>query len=230
MKLLHISDTHGFHSLFPNERFDGIDVVIHSGDCSNWRDPFRNEPEVRSFIHWYSSVPVKHKIFVAGNHDTSIERRMVTPADFAQAGIIYLENASTTIAGVKFWGSPHTPTFGDWAFMKKREKIGKVWDTIPADTDVVIVHGPPKGVRDLSYDRNGDLEFCGCSALAKKCFNMKDQLKLVAFGHIHNMDGIITNQGVAHYSHTKTIFSNGACVYDGKFDLGLTSHGNIIEI
>lgn len=228
MKILHISDTHGFHGMFPNERFDGIDVVIHSGDCSNWRDPFRNEPEVRSFIHWYSSIPVKHKIFVAGNHDTSIERRMVTPADFAQAGIIYLENASTTIDGVKFWGSPITPTFGDWAFMKRREKIGRVWDTIPEDTDVIIVHGPPKGVRDLSFDREGNLEMCGCSALAKRVWVL--QPKLVAFGHIHNMDGVITNQGVAHYSHTKTIFSNAACVYDGKFNLGLTSHGNIIDL
>lgn len=230
MKILHLSDTHGFHRMLPVERFDGIDVVIHSGDCSNWKDPYRNELEVRDFIDWYSHVPVKHKIYVAGNHDTSIERRMVTPADFAQAGIIYLENASTTIEGIKFWGSPHTPTFGDWAFMKRREKIGRVWDAIPDDTDVLIVHGPPKGVRDLSFDRDDNLEMCGCSALMKRCYALRHTLKLVAFGHIHNMDGVNTNQGVAHYSHTPTIFSNAACVYDGKFDLGLTSHGNIITL
>jgi Icc-related predicted phosphoesterase len=230
MKLLHISDTHGFHGTLPDERFKDIDVVIHSGDCSNWMDPYRNEPEVRNFIEWYSSIPVKHKIYVAGNHDTSIERRMVTPADFAQKGIIYLENASTTIDGIKFWGSPHTPTFGNWAFMKAREKINRVWDTIPDDTDVVIVHGPPKTVRDVSYDRDGNLEFCGCSALTKRCWKMKDQLKLVAFGHIHNMDGIETNQGVSTFDSTKTIFSNAACVHDGRFDWGLTSHGNIITL
>lgn len=230
MKILHISDTHGFHGMFPEERFTDIDVVIHSGDCSNWMDPYRNEPEVRSFIDWYSSVPVKHKIYVAGNHDTSIERRMVTPADFAQKGIIYLENAATTIDGIKFWGSPHTPTFGQWAFMKAREKINRVWETIPDNTDVLIVHGPPKGVRDLSFDRNGDLEMCGCSALMKRCYALRETLKLVCFGHIHNMDGVDHNQGVSHYSYVKTIYSNGACVYDGKFDLGLTSHGNIITL
>lgn len=230
MKILHISDTHGFHGTFPDERFKDIDVVIHSGDCSNWRDPYRNEPEVRNFIAWYESIPVKHKIFVAGNHDTSIERRMVTPADFHAAGITYLENASTTIDGLKFWGSPHTPTYGEWAFMKRREKINRVWEGIPDDTNVLIVHGPPKGVRDLSFDQQGDLEMCGCGALTKRCWALKDSLKLVAFGHIHNMDGVITNQGVSHYSSTPTIFSNAACVYDGKFDYGLTSHGNIITL
>jgi Icc-related predicted phosphoesterase len=230
MKILHISDTHGFHGLMPDSRFDGIDVVTHSGDCSNWRDPYRNEPEVRNFIEWYKNVPVKHKIYVAGNHDTSIEKRMIQKSDFENAGIIYLENDSITIDNIKFWGSPYTPTFGDWAFMKARDKINKVWDTIPEDTDVIITHGPPKGVRDMSYDRNNNLEFCGCSALMKRCWNLKDHLKLVCFGHIHNMDGIETNQGVSTYSKTPTIFSNGACVWDGKFNRGLTSYGNIITI
>jgi predicted phosphodiesterase len=229
MRILHISDTHGFHSKFPEQRFEGIDIVIHSGDCSNYMDPYRNEAEVRNFIYWYKDVPVKHKIYVAGNHDTSIERRMVTPGDFMAAGIIYLENQATVIDGIKFWGSPHTPTFGQWAFMKAREKINRVWDTIPEDTDVIIVHGPPKTIRDLSFDRSGNLEFCGCNALKKKCTKLPN-LKLVAFGHIHNMDGVETNQGVSTYSESPTIYSNAACVYDGRFDWGLTSYGNIITI
>lgn len=230
MKILHISDTHSFHEQIFEEHFAGIDVVIHSGDCSNYMNPTLNAVEVLQFINWYATVPVKHKIYVAGNHDTSIERRMYRKEDFAMNGIIYLENEEVTIDGVKFWGSPHTPTFGTWAFMKAREKLNRVWETIPDDTDVLIVHGPPKGVRDLSFDRDGKLEMCGCSALMKRCWKLKDSLKLVAFGHIHNMDGVDTNQGVSHYSNTKTVFSNAACVYDGKFDRGLTSYGNVIEI
>lgn len=229
MKILHISDTHGFHGSFPDSRFEGIDVVVHSGDCSNYRNTLMNLPEVLNFISWYKSVPVKHKIFVAGNHDTAIERNLVTPDQFAEAGIIYLENAATTIDGVKFWGSPITPTFGDWAFMKSREKINKVWERIPEDTNVLVVHGPPKSVRDLSFDPFGKLEMCGCSALFKKCKKLP-ALKAVCFGHIHNMDGVETNQGVSVYDFSDTIFSNGACVYDGRFDKGLTSYGNIITI
>ena len=229
MKILHISDTHGFHGQFPNARFDGIDVVIHSGDCSNYREPIMNHPEVLNFLEWYKNVPVKHKIYVAGNHDTSIERKLVTPDQFAEAGIIYLENAATTIDGVKFWGSPNTPTFGNWAFMKAREKINKVWETIPEDTDVLVVHGPPKSIRDASFDSYGRLEMCGCSALYKKCRKLTS-LKAVCFGHIHNMDGIDTNQGTSKYDFSNTIFSNAACVYDGRFDKGLTSYGNIINL
>ena len=226
MNILHISDTHGLHESFPMDRFEGIDLVIHSGDCSNSRNPYNNESEVRGFIDWYSRAPVKHKIYVAGNHDTSIERRLVTPADFP--GIIYLENSGVTIDGIKFWGSPHTPRFGDWAFMKAREKIGRAWDAIPEDTDVLITHGPPKGVRDLSFNRDGELEMCGCSALMKRCWKLRHSLKLVCFGHIHNMKGIETNQGIAQYSHIKTIFSNAACVWDGDFTL--KSFGNEIRI
>ena len=228
MKILHISDTHGFHEQFSMARFDDIDVVIHSGDCSNWRDPYRNESEVRVFIAWYKSVPVKHKIFVAGNHDTSIEKRMITKQDFEDAGIIYLENEEIVIDGIKFWGSPHTPQFGDWAFMKSREKISRVWDTIPEDTQVLIVHGPPKGIRDLSFNRNGELEYCGCGALTKKCLKLP-KLQLVAYGHIHDMDDI-HNQGITLMHKTNAIFSNAACVYDGRFDKGLTSFGNLFNI
>jgi predicted phosphodiesterase len=230
MKILHISDTHGHHDIFLNERFEGIDVLIHSGDASNFRDPYRNEYEMRKFIDWYASIPVEHKIYVAGNHDTSVEKRLIKHEDFTAKGIIYLENNDVTINDVKFWGSPHTPTFGDWAFMKKRDKINRVWQAIPDDTDVLIVHGPPKGIRDLSFDRQGNLEMCGCSALMKRCWALRDTLKLVCFGHIHNMEGCDSNQGVSHYSRTKTIFSNAACVYDGRFDLGLTSQGNIITL
>lgn len=229
MKLIHISDTHGFHNQFPKDKFEGIDMVIHSGDCSNWRDVNRNQEEVVDFINWYSSVPVKHKIFVAGNHDTSIERKRFKKEDFAAAGITYLENDFTIVDGFKIYGSPITPTFGDWSFMKARDKTHEVWGKIPDDTDILVVHGPPKGIRDVSFDRYGNLEMCGDLALTKRCFALKETLKLVCFGHIHNMEGVY-NQGISSYYRTKTVFSNAACVDDGRFDLGLTSYGNEMVI
>lgn len=228
MKILHISDTHGFHGYMSDKRFQNIDVVIHSGDCSNYMDPARNANEVLDFIEWYKNVPVLHKIYVAGNHDTSIEKGLVKPIQFTEAGIIYLQNSSIIIDGIKFWGSPFTPRFGDWAFMKKRETIGREWENIPEDTEVLIVHGPPKGIRDLTYDRQNDLEMCGDSSLLKKIKTI--QPKLICFGHIHNTNDI-ENQGTSTYSiMPNTIFSNAACVEDGKFEYGLTSFGNILTI
>ena len=229
MKILHISDTHGFHSRFPDEKFKDIDVVIHSGDCSNYKDAYRNAIEVADFIEWYKDIPVKYKIYVGGNHDTSIERKRINKEDFEANGIIYLENSFVNINGVKFYGTPVTPTFGEWAFMKARDKTHQVWEAIPEDTGVLIVHGPPKGIRDLSYDRDGKLEFCGDNALMKRCISLQNTLKFVCFGHIHNMDGVY-NQGISMFSMTQTVFSNAACVDDGKFDRGLTSFGNILEL
>lgn len=223
LKLLHISDTHGFHREFPKETFDGVDIIVHSGDCSNHKLAVMNIGEVQDFMTWFSNLDIKHKIFVAGNHDTSIEAKKITPADFASLGITYLENSATHIEGIKFWGSPHTPNFGNWAFMKSRDKIARVWQKIPSDTEILIVHGPPKGIRDLSSDRVGNLHFCGDSSLFKAV--MKIDCRLMLFGHIHDSDDC-HNQGVSYFEKCKTVFSNATCVIDGKPHLGLTSFGN----
>jgi Icc-related predicted phosphoesterase len=225
MKIWHISDTHGYHDLLVVP--EGIDLVIHSGDCSNPRDPYNNEPEVRDFIDWYKELPIKNKIYVAGNHDTSIERRLVTAIDFEDNGIIYLENDYVTICGVKIFGSPHTPQFGQWAFMKDRTKLERFWRlAIHEPCDIIVVHGPPKGCLDKSYDRNNNMESCGDKSLLNLVLEMQPAYML--FGHIHNCKDII-NAGMLQLSGYKTWFSNGSVVTDGKFGK-LTSNGNIFEI
>lgn len=227
MKILHISDTHTFHGQYPDDKLKDVDMIIHSGDCSNPRDPYKNEQEVRNFITWYSSLPIKYKIYVAGNHDVSIEQGFITEENFRTAGIIYLEDDLIEIEGLKIYGTPYTPTFCNWSFMKARDKIYKVWEAIPEDTDILVVHGPPKGILDLSYDRQNNLEYCGCSALRKRI--MKLNLKLVCFGHIHDTKDCY-NAGTRTVEGCNTIFSNGACVTDGRFELGLTAYGNKFEL
>ena len=225
LKIWHISDTHGFHELLQIP--EGIDMVIHSGDCSNPRDPYTNEPEVRRFIDWFGGLDIKYKVYVAGNHDTSIERGFVTKADFNNQGIVYLENETYEIEGIKIFGSPHTPQFGYWAFMKDRNKLERIWRrAIPDGADIVIVHGPPKGVLDLSYDRDNLMERCGDKSLMNRVMEVKP--KLMLFGHIHNCKDIV-NAGTRKVSGLDTIFSNGSVVTDGKFGK-LSSQGNIFEI
>lgn len=225
MRILHISDTHGFHADLPMERFDGVDVVVHSGDCSNWMDPSMNFKEVFDFLEWYARVPVKHKVYVAGNHDTSIERRLVTRENFADRGITYLENEYAEIEGVRMFGSPTTPTFGNWAFMKSRDTIDRHWRKIDGPIDLFVTHGPPQGILDLSFNRANELEWCGCKALGKHIKRLRP--KLVCFGHIHNCSrlencGVLIRDGIT--------YSNAAMVEDGRFDKGLVSHGNLLEI
>lgn len=225
MKIWHISDTHGYHNLLTD--IPEVDIVIHSGDCSNPRDPYRNEPEVIDFIHWYKSLPIKHKIYVAGNHDTSIEAKLIRPSNFEDYNITYLENEMIEIEGIKILGSPYTPRFGDWAFMKDRAKLDRIWRrSINEDVDVIITHGPPKGILDLAFDRNRNLERCGDKSLLNRIKEVKPKLHL--FGHIHN-NGEIENAGTRKINGLDTIFSNGSVVTDRRFG-ELTSNGNIFEI
>jgi Icc-related predicted phosphoesterase len=224
MKIWHISDTHTYHGLLiiPED----IDMVIHSGDATNPKNPYLSEDEMQNFIYWYSLLPIKHKVFVAGNHDVCIEKNFIKKDDFERAGIIYLENDYIEIEGIKIWGSPVTPTFGEWAFMKARHKTHELWQQIPDDTDIVVVHGPPATMLDLSYNRKNELESCGDSALMKRLLDINP--KLCLFGHIHNCKDII-NAGTRKLSIRDTIYSNGSVVTDGKFGK-LSSNGNIFEI
>ena len=225
MNIWHISDTHGYHDLLKIPHY--IDMVIHSGDCSNHRDPYNNEPEVRKFIDWYKELPVEYKIYIAGNHDSSIEKGLVTKKDFADNGIIYLENDYITIEGIKIFGSPHTPTFGNWSFMKDRVKLERLWsDAIHDDVDIVVTHGPSKGILDKAENRDHQLECCGDKSLLNRILEVQPSYHL--FGHIHN-NGDIINAGIQKLSNYTTLFSNGSVVTDRKFGI-LTSNGNTLYI
>jgi Icc-related predicted phosphoesterase len=154
VKILHISDTHTNHEKIniPSD----IDLIIHSGDFSSRKGIERNEKECIAFIDWFSSLDIKHKILVAGNHDTSIQARLITPEEIKNRGIIYLENASVKIEGLLVWGSPYTPRYGKWAFMRAEQELGSIWNTIPDDADIVITHSPPRGMLDLTFDAEKD--------------------------------------------------------------------------
>ena len=221
----HISDTHGYHELLkiPNN----IDIVIHSGDSTNSKNRYKNQVEFQNFLIWFKLLPIKHKILIAGNHDATLFYNTFNiKSDLKLHGITYLENNLSEIEGLKIYGSPIVPTFGNWYFMKNRAKMYKIWENIPDNIDILITHTPPKGILDLSYGRDNKLEYCGCNALKKRIFDI--QPKLMLFGHIHNTTNII-NAGILKLSKYKTIFSNGSVVTDGKFGK-LSSNGNILEI
>lgn len=226
MRIWHISDTHGYHDLLSVP--ENIDIVIHSGDCGNERNPYNNESEVRNFIKWYKSLPIRYKIFVAGNHDTSIEKKLVKEKDFDDCDIIYLEDDYVHVEGLKIHGSPITPNFGNWSFMKGRDKLDRHWQkSIEDDVDILVVHGPPKGILDTSEDKDHKLENCGCKALKRHVIT-RIKPKLMLFGHIHNNDEII-NAGTMKLSICDTVFSNGSVVTDRRFGK-LSSNGNIFDI
>ena len=226
MKIHHISDTHSYHSLIKID--ESCEMIIHSGDFSDYRDFYKNEPEALDFLRWYSIQKPKYKILIAGNHDAYPATHIKEFKELCvHYNIIYLEDDWTLVDGISIWGSPVTPNFGNWWFMKDRSKMDKLYSSIPEWIDIVVSHGPPKRILDLSYDKNNNLESCGCRSLRNHILN-RVKPKYCLFGHIHNTEDII-NAGTVKLSNYETIFSNGSVVTDGKFGK-LSSNGNILEI
>jgi len=228
-KIWHFSDTHTHHKdlKVPNE--EGL-ISIFSGDCSNPKDFLQNTLEVLSFLDWYAIQNIDSKIFVAGNHDVSIEKNRITKQDFKDRGIIYLENDSVEINDLKIWGSPLTPSFGSgWAWNKARHKLDKYWAHIPDDTDILVTHGPPKGFLDYTCNNNKRIEQCGCESLKNRVLSLN--LSAHCFGHIHNRDSI-HNAGMflgKNFDGKSIIFSNGTVTED-RTQKGLTGNGNYFKI
>jgi Icc-related predicted phosphoesterase len=203
MKIWLISDTHNEHE---GLQVPDVDLAIHCGDESTHGNASLNEPESRRFFEWYSSLQIKHKIFVPGNHSTAIEQALIRPSEYP--GIQFLIHSLTEVGKLKIFGSPYTPRFHQWAYMKKRAQLDDVWWTIPAEVDLLITHGPPKGVLDITHDsETGNLIQVGCAAL-RRHVETRVKPKIHAFGHIHDEKGI-SNYGI--YTRGTTQYINCSC-------------------
>jgi Icc-related predicted phosphoesterase len=228
MKILNISDTHGFHfqldSIIKNDK---PDMIIHAGDFSNWKNPVMNLQECLNFLAWFNSLDSSIiKVLIAGNHDTAIEAGLLKREEIEELGIHYLFHESKEINGIEIFGSPYTPEFCGWAFNVARHKLQPYWDAIPDTTDILVTHGPPKGILDLSRDIEGTLEYCGDKSLLNAVLRIEPRYHI--FGHIHDSTENY-NSGTRTLSGISTTFINASCVTDRKFENGLTSFGTRIE-
>ncbi len=179
LRISAISDLHG---LLPS--IQPCDVLVIAGDiCPVDNHSRRRQREFLDgpFRQWLNDVPASHVIGIAGNHDFIFtESSSAIPEGLRWT---YLKDEGTQIEGVRFWGSPWSVEFGNWAFMKRDEKLAPVWQKIPTNTDVLIVHGPPFGVGDLNWQKT----HTGSKTLANRLEELN--VPLVVFGHIHEAHG-----------------------------------------
>ena len=119
--------------------------------------------------------------------------------------VIYLNDSGVTIEGINIWGSPVTPWFYNWAFNRHRgEEILKHWELIPANTNVLMTHGPVLGIHDSVI--NG--EHVGCRDLLEKVKEIKPAFHVC--GHIH--------EGWGKAKKGVTSFIN-ACILNDSYEL-----------
>jgi predicted phosphodiesterase len=182
-----ISDTH-------NNRPSDIpagEILIHAGDMTQEGTP----KEIQTCLDWIDSLPHSYKIVIAGNHDLLLDDTgtygtlqphatdLTATTSINWGKIIFLNSESTTLScangrQLKVYGSPLTPRNGNWAFQYPRTL--DVWrNKVPADTDILITHGPPKGHLDAGY--------LGCKYLLDEVWRTKPRLHV--FGHVHDGHG-----------------------------------------
>ena len=197
--------------MYSRLKFDvtsNADILIHAGDLTNRG----TKKELEEAIDWLASLPFKHKILIAGNHDVGLDKfctyrspRAVhsypTPKQtdeivslIRKNKIIYLTPERPSIelsirdCTVRIFGLPHAPYFGfgPTAFMKDRAE--NTWADVrnSKSYDILLAHGPPRGILDRT--RGGENVGCDHFLAAIKRVNPQ----AVIFGHIHEARGMAT--------------------------------------
>lgn len=190
MKVVLISDTHGAHPSLP-----AGDVLVHCGDLTH----FGSFRELRGEVEWLKSLPFRHVVLIAGNHDVALgnlcEKKLEAQTrKLLFSGVHYLRDSGVTLDGVKFWGTPWIPPYAG-AFNLPEVELASKWAEIPADTDVLITHGPPAGVLDGG---------AGSVSLAKTVRRIHPQIH--CFGHVHEGRGERSN-GIRFFNCSQQPFT-----------------------
>jgi len=184
LKFVAISDTHCRHQSL---RLPKGDVLLHAGDISYKG----KKSEVMDFLEWFKKQDFKHKIFIAGNHDFFFEKEK--PQEIKKLipdNIIYLKDEFVMVESIKIWGSPFTPWFFNWAFNERRGALlARHWQKIPADTDILMTHGPVFGILDMVVNE----QHVGCKDLLEKVKELKPKVHVC--GHIHEDYGTVKRFG-----------------------------------
>jgi Icc-related predicted phosphoesterase len=188
VKIACISDLHG-----KLPKIEECDLLLIAGDiCGHATTPgshrdmaFQANWLDTKFRNWLNSIPAKHVVAVAGNHDFVFQDMpyLVPTTDMRWT---YLLRSSVDIDGLKIWGTPDSLPFYDWSFNVSEENLKLEYQTIPPETDIIVSHGPPYGLGDL-VDNSWSHEHTGSESFTDHI--KKYQPQLVVVGHIHSAYG-----------------------------------------
>ncbi len=186
VKIAAISDLHLTTPLWDVLKGIRADILVMAGDMLNsgsQMDWIRFINQLGQIREQFSGV-----CYSPGNHDWyTQEFTSLCRSNLEQLNVHLLINEGIEMEGLKIWGSPVTPTFGHWAWMKDRgDPTREVWDQIPEGLDLLVTHGPSFGILD-ELEWNG--EHVGCEELRAKLDSMDSPPLCHASGHIHSSYG-----------------------------------------
>ena len=139
MKICSISDLHGNLIQYPSPYWEGLmecEVLLICGDILpleiQMDMPKSKKWLIEEFKMWATDLPVEKVYFIAGNHDTWLERNnLEAHSIFSRYDkVTYLKNeevihiSSQDSKTYSIFGTPYCHIFGNWPFMRS-EKILK---------------------------------------------------------------------------------------------------------
>jgi hypothetical protein len=94
------------------------------------------------FNEWMKSIPCKHKVIIAGNHDGALERIGKDAVQAILTDARYLENDLVTINSLKIWGSPCSiGNSKNIAFQSEKFSAEALENLSTSDIDILLTHG-----------------------------------------------------------------------------------------
>ncbi|KIV89318.1 hypothetical protein PV10_08895 [Exophiala mesophila] len=135
--------------------------------------------------------------------------------DSKDEGIVFLHEGTHQFtlnngAMLTIYASPYTPALGAWGF-QYHPNHGRRFD-IQGGTDIVMTHGPPKGIMDFTSSR----ERAGCTDLFAAVAQARPRVH--CFGHIHEGWGakLVTwkDSGINEPSRFTSIDNNNSSVIE----------------
>lgn len=180
IRVVCIADTHCKKKAIPNG-----DLLIHAGDLTN----AGTVTEIQEQLDWLKTLPHRHKVVIAGNHDSFFDAKTRKQEDEDRAldwgdDIHYLENSDVTLTfpehghrQLHVYGAPQIPLCGGSSFAFQYPRETDAWsDSIPMETDILVTHTPPKYHLDLPVA-------LGCKFLGQTVWKVRPILHV--FGHVH---------------------------------------------
>jgi Icc-related predicted phosphoesterase len=202
------SDLHGHLPEIPE-----CDLLLLAGDLCPVTDHafgFQRNWLEHQFTDWIGSrrCGAERVVWIAGNHDLALEQMALdtgAPGPRLAAAATYLQDSSVEIDGLLVYGTPWSEIIGPWAFSLPEEDRGAearpdlraAYSVIPAAAEIVLVHGPPAGYGDRTYDGRR----VGSPSLLARVEEVRP--RLCVFGHIHEDHGRWEHRGItlANVSH-----------------------------
>uniref|UniRef100_A0A093V919 Metallophosphoesterase domain-containing protein 1 n=1 Tax=Talaromyces marneffei PM1 TaxID=1077442 RepID=A0A093V919_TALMA len=164
-----MSDSHG-KQLLSKPPAEHIDVAIHCGDLTQES----KLDEFKTTLRHLQDVNADLKLVIAGNHDFTLDVPAFESIVRNTRPPLEPELVRKTYGD---YGEVRNSLFADWGF-QYHPREGHRFD-IPEDVDVVITHGPPKGILDYT----GSQQRAGCPHLFQAIAYARPRLH--CFGHIH---------------------------------------------